>query len=101
MRASAPPTGGKSNMAKPALLSLTEARKLDTIKLDGVPIRVVIPPNRVPNDDGVGTCPGGILRRCAVCRAIGMSNAKAPTVFIKAEKKAPKAVTDRTAINCT
>src|SRR5699024_5774164 len=100
MRATAPPTGVKSNMAKPALLSLTEARKLDTIRLDGVPIKVVMPPNMVPKDNGMSMCPGGILRRCAVCRAIGMSSAKAPTLFIKAEKKAPKAVTDNTAKNC-
>src|SRR5690625_7153078 len=98
MRATVPPTGLKSNMAKPVLSSLTEALKLDTMRFDGVPIKVVIPPKIVPKDRGISMCPGGILRRWAVCNAMGISKANAPTLFIKAEKKAPRAVTDSTAI---
>ena len=88
-KATASPTGVKSNM--PKLPAPFCARKAETMRLEGVPISVVMPPRMVPNASGISTRPGGMSRRRASCRATGISSAMAPTLFMKAESMAPRA----------
>ena len=88
MTATDRPMGVKSNIEKlPAPLW---ALKLETIKLGGVPMSVVIPPKIVPKASGISTRPGGKSSRLASCKAIGMSKAIAPTLFMKPESSAPR-----------
>src|SRR5690625_4123521 len=98
--ATVPPTGVKANIEKPDWPASAWALKLETIRLDGVPMRVVNPPKMVLKAKGMSMWLGGILRRWAVCKAMGMSKAKAPTLFMKAEKKDPSAETDKMAKTC-
>ena len=69
-----------------------EARKPDTIRFGGVPIRVVMPPRIEPKASGISTCPGASLRLRAICNATGISNASAPTLFMKPDSNAASPV---------
>ena len=63
-------------------------RKPETIRLDGVPTMVVMPPRMDAKARGMRTRPGGNPRRAATCNATGMSSARAPTLFMKPESTA-------------
>ena len=88
--ATAAPTGVKSNM--PKLPSPDPARKPDTIRLGGVPIRVVMPPRIEPKATGIRMRPGGMPSRFATWMATGMSSARAPTLFMKPDITAARIV---------
>ena len=49
----------------------------------GVPIRVAIPPNIVANDKGINVAFGVQFEFLALLISIGISNAKAATLFIR------------------
>ncbi len=84
--ATARPTGVKSNMVKLPMPFC--ARKPETIRLGGVPTMVVMPPRMDAKARGMRTRPGGNSRRAATCSAMGMSSARAPTLFMKPESTA-------------
>ena len=66
----------------------------DTIKLGGVPIRVVMPPRMDANASGIRICPGGISSRDAICNDTGINIANAPTLFINPESMAARQVNE-------
>ena len=68
------------------------ARKPDTIRLGGVPIKVVMPPRIVPKASGISTWPGVISSRPDSCAATGINSAIAPTLFMKPDKSAPSPI---------
>ena len=86
--ATANPTGVKSNMPKPPPPCC--ARNPDTMRLGGVPISVVMPPRMVPKASGINTQPGDMSSRLASWMATGISNAMAPTLFMKPDNRAPR-----------
>lgn len=81
------PARPKSNIAKPPWPDWL-ARKPEMIRLDGVPIRVVVPPRMDAKASGISTLPGGSSRRAAIWTATGISSASAPTLFMKADSTA-------------
>ena len=91
----ASPTGVKSNT--PKLPSPASARSPETMRLGGVPIRVVVPPRMEPKASGISALPGGRFSRAEICRATGISSASAPTLFMKADRNAATAVSEKMA----
>ncbi len=82
------PTGVKSNMPNgaPAVVS----RKVAMMMLGGVPIMVAKPPRMVPNESGMSTTAGDCLALAAACITTGISRASAPTLFMTADRLAPR-----------
>ena len=86
--AMAPPTGRKSNIAKPCPASDC-ARKPETIRFGGVPISVVMPPRIVAKASGISIRPGVVPSRPDIRTASGIRSASAPTLFITDDSPAP------------
>ena len=68
------------------------SRKPDTIRLGGVPTRVVMPPRMDPKASGISTLPGGRDWRDATWIATGISSASAPTLFMNPDNRAASPV---------
>ncbi|MCY1451621.1 hypothetical protein D9M71_684960 [compost metagenome] len=56
--------------------------------MGGVPISVVMPPRIEAKDSGISTLPGASRCFAAICRAIGINSARAPTLFMKLDSTA-------------
>ncbi len=89
------PTNEKSNILK--FKPLLSRRNEEAIIFGGVPINVVIPPNNEANAKGIKIFEAGIPFFIEICNATGSKSAKAPTLFIKADRIATIVVS---ASNC-
>ena len=70
---------------KPKVGRPFSAKMLVARILAGVPIRVIVPPNRDENESGIKSFETGILVCFATLTTAGNNIAVAPTLFIKAD----------------
>ena len=66
------------------------SRTMAMIMLGGVPIMVIRPPRIEPKDNGMRITAGDCLALLAALMATGMSRARAPTLFMIADRAAPR-----------
>ena len=80
--------GGETRV-KPTMGRIILTMRAEAYQLE-VPINVVMPPSMDANASGIKIRPGGIFSLDAICSAIGINSANAPTLFIKPERIAAK-----------